>query len=70
MKALDLKVAGMHCKGCAHTIEALLARETGVKSASVSHAAGEARVLYDPAATDAARVIKTIEQAGYKANAR
>jgi len=66
MKLLDLKIDGMHCDGCASTIEALLAREPGVKSASVSHATGQGRFLYDPARTDAARIAKTIEQAGYK----
>lgn len=66
MKLLELKIDGMHCAGCASTIEALLAREPGVKSASVSHATGQGRVLYDPARTDAVRIAKIIEQAGYK----
>ncbi len=67
MKAIELRIEGMHCGGCAGTIEALLAREPGVKTASISHKTGRGRVLYDPALTDAARVVKTIEQAGYKA---
>lgn len=66
MKSLELAIDGMHCDGCANTIEALLAREPGVKSASVSHANGRGRVLYDPALTDAARIAKAIEQAGYR----
>ncbi len=66
MKLLELKIDGMHCAGCASTIEALLAREPGVKSASVSQATGQGRVLYDPARTDAARIAQIIEQAGYK----
>lgn len=69
MKSLEIKIEGMHCDGCAGTIEALLAREPGVKSASVSHRTSRGRVLYDPALTDAARIAKTIEQAGYKARA-
>lgn len=67
MKSLNLKIDGMHCGGCANTIEALLARKPGVKSARISHAAGAGSVLYDPALTDAARIGKTIEQAGYRA---
>lgn len=66
MKLLDLKIDGMHCDGCASTIEALLAREPGVKLTSVSYATGQGRILYDAALTDAARIAKTIEQAGYK----
>ena len=66
MKSLALKIEGMHCDGCAGTIEALLAREPGVKGASVSYAAGKGQILYDPAATDPARVAAAIERAGYR----
>jgi Hg(II)-responsive transcriptional regulator len=66
MKSLALKIEGMHCDGCAGTVEALLAREPGVKGASVSHAAGKGQVLYDPATTDPARIAAAIERAGYR----
>ena len=66
MKSLELRIQGMHCDGCAGTIEALLAREPGVKGASVSYAAGKGQVLYDPAATNPARIAATIERAGYR----
>lgn len=66
MKSLELKIEGMHCDGCAGTIEALLAREPGVKGAGVSYATGKGQVLYDPAATDPARIAATIERAGYR----
>jgi Hg(II)-responsive transcriptional regulator len=66
MKSLGLKIQGMHCEGCAGTIEALLAREPGIKGASVSYAAGKGQILYDPAATDPARIAATIERAGYR----
>jgi len=65
MKSLELKIEGMHCDGCASTIEALLVREPGVKGASVTYAAGKGQILYDPAATDPLRIAATIEQAGY-----
>ena len=66
MKSLELKIEGMQCDGCASTIEALLSRETGVKGASVSYAAGKGKILYDPAATDPVRVAAAIERAGYR----
>ncbi|MGH8680938.1 MAG: MerR family transcriptional regulator [Burkholderiales bacterium] len=66
MKSLELKIQGMQCDGCAGTIEALLAREAGVKGASVSYAAGKGQILYDPAATDPARIASAIERAGYR----
>jgi len=66
MKSLELRIQGMHCDGCAGTIEALLAREPGVKGASVSYAAGKGQILYDPAATDPVRIAATIERAGFR----
>jgi Hg(II)-responsive transcriptional regulator len=66
MRSLELRIQGMHCDGCAGTIEALLAHEPGVKGASVSHAAGKGQILYDPATTDPARIAAAIERAGYR----
>jgi copper chaperone len=66
MKTLVATIEGMHCDGCAETIKALLTTEAGVKAATVSFKEGRARVLYDPAAVDAARLVTAIEQGGYK----
>src|SRR3990172_5894811 len=44
----------------------LLARERGVNATSVSYAAGSGRILYDPGATDPARLAAAIEKAGYR----
>jgi Hg(II)-responsive transcriptional regulator len=66
MRSLELNIEGMHCESCAATIEALLAREVGVKAANVSYAAGKGRILYDPDATDPAGITATIEKAGYR----
>jgi DNA-binding transcriptional MerR regulator len=66
MKTAELTIQGMHCDGCAKTIEVLLAAEPGVKAATASYANGSARVLYDPAAADLARLIRAVERAGYQ----
>ena len=66
MKTVVATIEGMHCDGCVETIKALLAVEAGVKAATVSFNEGRARVLYDPAAVDAARLVATIEKGGYK----
>lgn len=66
MKNLTFKVEGMHCTGCASTIQALLQRNDGVKRASASFDAGEARVLYDPAVVSEDVFAAVIEQAGYR----
>lgn len=66
LQTAQLKIEGMHCAGCADTIQALLAREPGVESARVSFASGEGRVRYDPAATGLAQLTGSVEQAGYR----
>lgn len=66
MSSVTLKVEGMHCEGCAKTIEALLGAEPGVQRAAVSFQAREAQVLFDPKAADDARIAAAIERAGYK----
>ena len=66
MKTLVATIEGMHCDGCAETINALLAVEAGVKAATVSFKEGHARVLYDPAAVDEAKLVAAIEKGGYK----
>lgn len=66
MNNVTLKVEGMHCEGCAQTIEALLGAEPGVQRAAVSFEAHEAQVQFDPKAIDGARLAAAIERAGYK----
>lgn len=65
MKTVELKIQGMHCDGCAKTVEALLAAETGVKAATASYAAGSARVMFDPGAIDVTGLVTAIQRAGY-----
>ena len=65
MKSLEMKIEGMQCDGCASTIQSILSREPGVKSASVSFAKRAASVFYDPADTDGARIAGAVTKAGF-----
>lgn len=65
VKTTILKIGGMHCDGCARTIEALVSTEPGVRKASVSFNVREARILFDPLAVDEDRLGAAIRQAGY-----
>ncbi|MBI4273980.1 MAG: MerR family DNA-binding protein [Rhizobiales bacterium] len=67
MKTAIFTIEGMHCDGCADTIKALLSLEPGVQAATVLFKDGNAKVLYDPAATREDRLIAAIERGGYKA---
>ena len=65
MKTGELTIEGMHCDGCAKTIEALLSAEPGVKAAQASWPAGSARVLFDPRAVALDALVKAVERTGY-----
>lgn len=66
MKSVELTIQGMHCEGCAKTIESVLKAEPGVKAATISHASGSARVMFDPAQIDLGGVVKAVERAGFQ----
>lgn len=67
MRSLELTLDGMHCDGCASTIQALLSHEQGVKSVIVSFEKRRASVLYDPKETDSVRLAAAVEKAGFRA---
>ena len=66
MKTATFTIEGMHCDGCASTIKALLDRQPGVQMATVSFASRQARILYDPTATDEPRLVAAIEKPGFR----
>ena len=61
----ELAVTGMHCATCSLAVEEALRREPGVSGASVNLGTGNARVRFDPAATDVARLGRAVEETGY-----
>lgn len=70
MNNVTFKVEGMHCTGCASTIQLLLQRRPGVRRVSADFDAGEARVLYDPATVSEDDLVGVIEKAGYRVTDR
>ena len=70
MHSVTLKVEGMHCDGCAATIQALIERNAGVRRAAVSFSDGEARVLYDPGSITKAQLTAAIESSGFRVTGR
>jgi copper chaperone CopZ len=66
MKTATFRIEGMHCDGCASTIKGLLDRQSGVQIATVSFADRQARILYDPNATDEDRLVAAIEKPGFR----
>lgn len=66
MKTATFTIEGMHCEGCASTIETVLKRQGGVQMATVSFTDRQARILYDPSAIDEDRLVVAIEKPGYR----
>jgi len=66
MNAVILKIEGMHCDGCAATMQALIERNGGVRKAAVSFSDGEARVLYDPQSVTEEQLTAAIEKGGFR----
>lgn len=69
MRSLKLKIEGMHCQGCAQTLQHVLKRSPGVREAKVSFEDRAAEVLVDDPQPGAADLVAVIEQAGFEAKA-
>ncbi|MBZ0320100.1 MAG: heavy-metal-associated domain-containing protein [Anaerolineae bacterium] len=63
------QIQGMHCVGCAMTIDGALEDLSGVKSASTSYARGYVEVNYEKNQLSEDQIIAVIKAAGYKAKA-
>ncbi|HEX2117092.1 MAG TPA: heavy metal translocating P-type ATPase [Alphaproteobacteria bacterium] len=63
--SVALPIEGMTCASCVSRVERGLRREPGVLSANVSLASEKAAVVYDPAASDPAKLAAAVARAGY-----
>ncbi len=61
------QIRGMHCVGCAMTVDGALEDLPGVKSARTNYARQVAEVEYDERKVTDARLIEAIRAAGYQA---
>ena len=70
MKSTELNIEGMHCQGCAKTVEMLLAAVPGVKTVTASYTDHGARIFYDPATVEPQALAEAVARAGYTATVR
>ncbi|MHB8627606.1 MAG: heavy-metal-associated domain-containing protein [Aggregatilineales bacterium] len=61
------QIQGMHCVGCAMTIDGAVEDVRGVKSATTNYARQVAEVEYDEKKVAEAQIVAAIQAAGYKA---
>ncbi len=66
LSRVDLPISGMSCAGCAASIEHRLAEAPGVVSARVNFATNTATVEFDPGQTEVPRLVRAVEQAGFR----
>ena len=57
----------MHCASCSVLIKRRLEKTPGVKNANVNYATEKATVEYDEKYCNESKIVKTVEQTGYKA---
>ena len=61
------QIQGMHCVGCAMTVDGAVEDLSGVKSATTNYARQVAEVEYDEMKVTEAEIMNAIQSAGYKA---
>ena len=61
------QIQGMHCVGCAMTVDGAVEDLPGVKSATTNYARQVADVEYDEKKVTDTQIITAIQDAGYKA---
>lgn len=64
---VEIPVSGMTCAACQSFVQRTLRDEAGVNDATVNLMLHNASVLYDPAVISPAKMIATIQEAGYGA---
>jgi copper chaperone len=65
MQEIVVGIGGMSCQGCVKNVGGVLLALPGVERVEVSLAAGQANIVYDPAAVDVAQFKAAIEAAGF-----
>lgn len=65
VRELVLKIEGMTCGHCVHTVTKALSELDGVEDVHVELEGGRAEVAFDPARVDVEAMRRAVEAAGY-----
>lgn len=66
-KTVQLKITGMDCAMCTNAIHKRLSQTDGIINDGISYENGSAIITYDPSKITVEKIIKVIEETGYKA---
>ena len=67
METITLKVNGMTCQGCVHSVTKVLQSVSGVAGVEVSLENGAAKISYEPREVSVERLKAAVDAAGYEA---
>jgi copper chaperone CopZ len=67
-ETVQLKITGMDCAMCSNAIHKRLSQTDGIIKDGISYENGSALITYDPAKITVEKIIKVIEETGYKAS--
>jgi copper chaperone CopZ len=67
-KTVQLKITGMDCAMCTNAIHKRLSQTDGIIKNGIYYESGSAIITYDPAKITVEKIIKVIEETGYKAS--
>lgn len=62
-----IRIEGMHCHKCERTIQKALAEHPGVHEVEVDFNSGQASILFDHLAVSVAKLVESVNAAGYRA---
>ncbi len=65
MQEVNIKIAGMHCASCAHTIEKKFQKTAGVQKVAVNYATEKAKIVFDENKTNLEFLSAQIKPLGY-----
>lgn len=68
MEKITLAITGMHCASCSTILENVLGKSEGVARVNANYATEKVTIEYGPKATDAQKLIRIVESAGYGAH--
>lgn len=66
VQKISVQISGMHCTGCANTVQKVLARISGVANAQVDFSNQKAVVEFDRAKCSSNQILEAISKAGYE----
>ena len=66
LRAIKLKISGMHCTSCALNIDLDLEDLPGVKKSQTNYAKSETLVEFDPSQVTESQIVSSITNTGYQ----